>query len=91
MANRIHPPVPTPPAPTRIDLRVEHNALGQAVRVFVGPLDVTHLVALVQSNTSVSGTVQEVVLRNFYPRPRSAPPTSKSFRPPHGGYPEPAQ
>ena len=41
------------------ELRVTHNEAGQALRVYI---DVTHLVARVQSNTSMHGTTQEVVL-----------------------------
>lgn len=45
-----------------IDLRIEHDAFGRPIRVFVGPLDVTHLVARVQTNTTMNGTFTEVVL-----------------------------
>lgn len=51
-----------PPYCARNDLRIEHNALGHAVRVFVGPLEVTHLVARVQTNITMAGTLTEVVL-----------------------------
>ena len=43
-------------------MRVEHNDSGQAVRVYIDNIDVTHLVARVQSNTTLLGTSQEVVL-----------------------------
>ena len=44
------------------DLRIEVDAIGRPVRVYVGPLDVTHLVARVQTNTTMHGTLTEVVL-----------------------------
>ena len=43
-------------------LQIEHDALGRAVRVFIGPLDITHLVARVGTNTTMLGTRVEVVL-----------------------------
>lgn len=51
---------PRPPPPA---LRIEHDALGRAVRVLLGPLDITHLVVRVQTNTTVGHTDTEVVLR----------------------------
>lgn len=50
------------PAPLA-QMRIERNRNGQPVRVYVGHIDITHLVARVQSNTStLLGTTQEVVL-----------------------------
>lgn len=46
----------------RPELRLEHDACGRPVRVYVGDLEVTHLVARVQSNTTMHGTAIEVVL-----------------------------
>ena len=53
---------PPPYCARKDDLRIEHNALGHAVRVFVGPMEVTHLVARVQTNITMAGTLTEVVL-----------------------------
>ena len=53
------------------DLRIEHDAFGRPVRVFVGPLEVTHLVARVQTNTTINGTFTEVVLTNTTQAPRA--------------------
>lgn len=54
--------MPAPAACRRDDLRIERNAFGEPVRVFIGPLDVTPLVARVQTNTTLTGTTTEVVL-----------------------------
>lgn len=43
-------------------LRVEYDHLGRPIRVYIGALDVTHLVARVQTNTTHHGTTTEVVL-----------------------------
>lgn len=48
---------------TAHELRIECDAFGRAVRVFVGPLEVTHLVARMQTNTTINGTTTEVVLK----------------------------
>lgn len=43
-------------------LRLQYDALGRPIRVFIDALEVTHLVARVQSNTTMQGTTTEVVL-----------------------------
>lgn len=60
---------PTPPKHPQ--LHIETNELGQPVRVFVGALNVTHLVARVQTNTTMHGTHVEVVLEAHWPPARS--------------------
>ena len=49
-------------------VRIERNAFGDPVRVHIGTLEVTHLVARVQSNTTMGGTAIEVVLSVHNPR-----------------------
>ena len=56
------PPNPQPGAAPVPELRLEHDALGSAVRVLLGPLDITPLVVRVQTNTTLGRTVTEVVL-----------------------------
>jgi hypothetical protein len=48
--------------PKLAQMRVHRNDGGRAVRVFVDDIDVTHLVARVQSMTTLIGTTLEVVL-----------------------------
>ena len=60
--------MPAPAACRRDDLRIERNVFGEPVRVFIGALDVTPLVASVQSNTTYTGTTTEVVLTAHSPR-----------------------
>jgi hypothetical protein len=51
-----------PKDPKPAELRVHRNEGGLAIRVYVDDVDVTHLVARVQSNTTLIGTTLEVVL-----------------------------
>ena len=56
------------------DLRLEYDAFGRPVRVLLGPLDLTPLVARVQTNTTIGCTTTEVVLVcRTGPRPPAPP------------------
>jgi len=56
-------PVTTPPEPIGPhELRIECDAFGRPVRVFIGPRDITPLVVRVQTNTTLNETTTEVVL-----------------------------
>jgi hypothetical protein len=43
-------------------LRVTTDRAGRPIRVFLGTLEITHLVARVQSITTMAGTAYELVL-----------------------------